>query len=170
MLLQEILTDSIEHAILKLLEQMKKSVYPSCPKWNKKVLQELGDDSWIWQKWDESMDKPLYAYILLAMVSDGISNSHIWINFFRKEAENILGGLNANEFQKLVVSESVDKDAILDIGSNKRLKHYKLQIKVVKEEYQGELKTRYHAVKVEKISYSAENARLILFLSSYIVI
>ena len=102
------------------------------------------------------------------MVSDGISNSYIWMNLFRREAEHILGGLTANEFQTLVTSESADKDAIMDIGTNSRCKHYKMVIKVIREEYQGEMRTRYHGVKVENVSYSDENDRLISLLSNYI--
>ena len=90
------------------------------------------------------------------------------MNFFRKEAERILGGLTANEFQKIVTSESTDKDAIISIGTNSRCKHYKMIIKVIREVYLGEIRTRYHALMVKNVSYSNENDRLISLLSNYI--
>ena len=132
-----------------------------------KVFQEIGCDLWECQKWNELVQKPLYSYILLGMISDGIINGYIWVNFFKKEAEHILGGLTVNEFQKWLESESTDKEALMDIGMNSRWKHYKITIKVIKDSYQGVIRSRYHAIKVEKVSYSEENSRLISILNNY---
>ena len=145
----------------------ERSVYPSCPKCNKKVTQEIGTGLWSWQKCVVSHEKPQYGYILSAMVSDGFNNSYIWANFFRKEAEFILGGLTADDYQKLISAESSDNEAIKDVGLVNKNKVYKFLMKVTKEIYNGEEKSRYHVIKVEKVSYSLENKRLISILSNY---
>lgn len=116
------LTLYFSNAYVEMIRTDERSVYPSCPTWSKKMIQEITDERWRWEKWDTFYQKPKYQFILLFTCSEGAPNGHLWINTFREEAEVVLGGMSAEEFHNLLVASFTDMDEIRAVGNDNRFR------------------------------------------------
>jgi hypothetical protein len=87
-----------------------KTTYLACPDCKKKVIEEPGQGARC-DNCRKSFEAGVPTYMLLAKVADG--SGELFVNFYRNNAEPIMGGLTAEEFEKLRSKHQTEPEAFV---------------------------------------------------------
>lgn len=120
---------------------------------NKKVVES--DGKWYCEANGQTYDTCERRYIMRFKAIDGYEGA--WLNAFNDEATKMFG-ISANELHEL---HENDYKAYENAVKKMTYKQWSFLVKVVTEEYQGELKRRLTAVKCNAVNYAAESKRLL---------
>lgn len=152
-----------------------KCVYPACPECKKKLTEDMSS-GWECNSCDKTFEKPVYTYMLSFKFSDPTGT--LWMNCFRESGEVLLNGMTAEKYNSFMTSEFTSRpegpgsvnsiDELKQIGISNSFNQFKVFVKHTEDTYNGEMRDRYTALKIYKLSnLNQDNMSMLSILNAF---
>lgn len=103
----------IVNAMVTFLKTEERTTYLACPECKRKVTQEdMGEGVWCDHCWKQ-YPQGVYTYMLLAKIGD--SSGELFVHFYWNNAEPIMGGMPADEFEKMKRMYASEPEAFIHL-------------------------------------------------------
>ena len=147
-----------------------RSIYCACPDWRKKIEENV-DNTWRCEKWEKAFSEPVYTFMVTFKFSDGFVKNDIggnlWMIWFRDQGQFLLGGMDPKKYYELVTNDYNNVEELREVGKTNAYNRYQMLIKRSQNEYNGELRDRFTAIKIFDAKPQKENENLIQMLHQY---
>ena len=142
-----------------------KSTYLGCPDCHKKIFIDK-ENYPRWDGWSKVIENPEQIYMLTAKVGD-LTDS-IYINFYRNNADPIMGGMTAEEYNRLRYEENMTVEKFKEKIDSNLYKQHSILVKAKQEQHMGEdVRLKFIGTKILDYSFKKENWNLLDRLDVY---
>ena len=142
-----------------------KSTYIGCPDCHKKIIMDREN----YPRWDSCskvVENPEQIYMLTAKVGD-LSDS-IFVNFYRNNAEPIMGGMTAEEYNKMRFEEGMTIEKFKEKIESNFYKQHSILLKAKPEQHMSDdVRFKFIGTKILDYSFKKENWNLLDRLECY---
>ncbi|CAI2361922.1 unnamed protein product [Moneuplotes crassus] len=158
------------YVTLDLIRADERAVYTACPECRKKIDQSI-EGKWECHACSKAFDKPNYTYMLSCKISDGYAYGERvgvkWLSAFGDQGQQLIGSISAHEYYKNCNEDLNDRDKLKDLAKENQFKKFRVLIKKSENEYQGEIRDRFTAIKIFPSRVAQENTHLLDILNQY---
>lgn len=145
---------------IRYIKNDEKLFYLACTQCKRKVLEDM--HGYRCEHCSKTFASVNPTYMIKARVSDFTDS--IYVNFAREHGDSIMGGLSADDFMKLREQGEEQAKAYLE---SLEFRSYNMMLKGRLEEYQGQTRMTYFAMKVFPVMTQADNKSLLRRLEIY---
>jgi replication factor A1 len=143
-----------------------KTTYLGCPTCHRKLFKDY-DNNIRCENCNITLDNEGEAiYMLCAKIND--ASSSVFVNFYRSNAEPIMGGMTAAEYNAIRPWDKNDLDGFKEVINSNFFKMHSILLKVRAEQYNdNEYRYKYVGTKVLDYSFKKDNWNLLDRLELY---